>query len=258
MGLLSRVASMGTLDEMGNALVDRLTRIPQKNTTSDTALNMLKTYISFKAGACLFRDPAGYTSYSILGFGKEMVHIPLEVPSEHEEKFYKIPETNISELQDSGKADTYYWIFNLTAENPPGAILLLAENTGFYPETVNLILEKAGQVFLPFEKKKTKDSPGENETINAINEYFDDSGPFNCCIFNISGDGKVYDDMLLSVKSFGKLLPLRGNNFILLFPSAIDQTLLFHHLDKRFKINIVEQFLADTPQKALGYIQNYI
>jgi hypothetical protein len=96
------------------------------------------------------------------------------------------------------------------------------------------------------------------ETSLVINNFFDASGPFNCSIFSVSEDKETSDHILQSIDSFGKLLPLSENIFMLLFPSSIDHTLLLHHLDKRFHLNIVEQFSADAPQKVLDCIQNYI
>jgi hypothetical protein len=97
-----------------------------------------------------------------------------------------------------------------------------------------------------------------NYMANIVNAYFDASGPFNCCIFHAAAGEEVPDEILQSIEMFGKLLHIQENTFVLLFPSTIDHELLLHHLDKRFHLNIVEQFSADTPQKALECIQNYI
>ncbi len=257
MGLLSKAAAMTTLDETGKALVDRLTKLPRTHTLSDTALNMLRSYIPFKRGACLSRGTDAYVSFSILGFGLEKIHIPQALAAEHKEKWHKIPETNINELKDEGNEDSYYWIFHVTDVNPPEAMLLLSADAGFFPETVSRILEKAEAAFMPFEKNSSEDS-GKDEPADIINEYFDASGTFNCCIFSTSIDEETPDEILRSIKSFGRLLPLKGNTFILLFPLSIDHELLLHHLNKRFHLNIVEQFSADTPQKVLDCIQHYV
>ncbi len=60
-----------------------------------------------------------------------------------------------------------------------------------------------------------------------------------------------------SLEGFGELLPLKENAFLLLFPSSIGHVILLHHLNKSFHFDIVEQFLADAPQKVLECIQNY-
>ncbi|MDR2900065.1 MAG: hypothetical protein LBV20_00900 [Treponema sp.] len=91
-----------------------------------------------------------------------------------------------------------------------------------------------------------------------INNYFDASGPFNCCIFQSAEDATNSDHILQSIEMFGKLIHLQSNTFMLLFPLTIDHELLLHHLDKRFYLHVIDQFSADTAQKALSCIQNYI
>ncbi len=103
MGLLSKVMALTSLDETGQILIDNLIKLPRTLTLSDTALSMLKSYILFKAGACLRRDGNGYISYSILGFGLEELHISPEIPEGHSEKFYKIYETEIDEKDISSE-----------------------------------------------------------------------------------------------------------------------------------------------------------
>jgi hypothetical protein len=96
-----------------------------------------------------------------------------------------------------------------------------------------------------------------SETEHLINEYFHKSGALNCCIFTIIMHEETPDHMFQSVKNLGRLLPLRGNTFMLLFPLSIDHELLLHHLDKRFHLNIIEQFSTDTPRKVLACMQKY-
>jgi hypothetical protein len=92
----------------------------------------------------------------------------------------------------------------------------------------------------------------------TIDECFHEASCFHCCIFYFSHDEVNPDEMLESVESFGRLLPLERKTFLLLFPSSIDHKLLFYHLNKCFQLIIVEQFSADTPQKVLGCIQKYM
>jgi hypothetical protein len=253
MGLLSKVVSKTSLDEMGEALVDRLIRLPKTQTLSDTALNMLKTYVSFKAGACLVKEHDECVSYSIFGFGKDKIHISSEIISQHKKVFYKIHETDINEFHNSGNKSASFWVFHLSNETLPKAILVLSNEEKFSYKTINLILEKAASVFLPSEKKYS----ALNEAENIITKYYESSGPFNCCVFNIITNEKTHDHIFQSIKNFGELLPLRGNTFMLLFPFSIDHELLLHHLDKRFHLNIIEQFSTDMPQKAFMCIQKY-
>jgi hypothetical protein len=260
MGLLSKVfaktAAKTTLDEMGNALVDRLVRLPRTHALSDMALNMLKTYVSFKAGALLFRDDSAYKSYSILGFGKKEIQISLDVFTQNEESFMRIAETDITELKDCGKNDVYYWVFNLSDENLPQAILLLSGDADIHPEIIKGILEKTASVFLPFEKKQSENVQNDEITI-AVHDYFKISDSLHCCVFFAFLDEEIQNDLFLSVENFGKIFFLRENTFLLLFPISVDAELLIHHLNKDFAINVVEQFSADTVQKVLDAIQNY-
>lgn len=97
-----------------------------------------------------------------------------------------------------------------------------------------------------------------NEAEAIVNDFFDTSGPFNCCIFYASLHEGNPDHILQAIKSFGRLILLRENVFVLFFPLSVDHELLLYHLDRCFHLNVVEQFSADTPQKVLECIQHYI
>lgn len=97
-----------------------------------------------------------------------------------------------------------------------------------------------------------------NEMEKIITDFFHSSaGVVNCCVFNTAVNDETPRHIVQAVKSFGLLLHLRGNTFILLFPSSIDHELLLHHLDKHFRLNIIEQFSTDTPQKLFVSFQKY-
>jgi hypothetical protein len=117
------------------------------------------------------------------------------------------------------------------------------------------------------DKDETRDALND-DSINAshdhtdsaediINTYFDESGPFNCCLFQASIDD-INKSILQSINEFGKLLSLQENTLMLMFPLSIDHELLIHHLNKHFELNVVEQFSADTPQKVIESIQKYV
>jgi hypothetical protein len=118
-------------------------------------------------------------------------------------------------------------------------------------------IDETGEVLIEDEIKLpcTHDS-SDRESI--IKDFFDVSAILNCCIFHTSTDEEIFHQLLQAVEGFGKLLPLREHACILLFPSSVDHELLLHHLDKRFHLNVVMQFSADTPQKVLECIQKYI
>ena len=190
MGLLSKAANSGvnvefTLDEMGMALKERISRLSTNRHTPYTALNLLKTYCPFMAGICLSLKDGVYTSYTSVGMGVEKVSFPEEnlshlttleqsegqIKQQVPEGFTRPGEEAIIPFfkfsADTGKSlgiknygeDSVFWVFNLgkpgvTSPEAWHGIMILCvqgkngENASFDPKSAAAIIEGNNDKFL--------------------------------------------------------------------------------------------------------------
>jgi hypothetical protein len=129
---------------------------------------------------------------------------------------------------------------------------------GLLSKVIAMTDELTEEVLVDKDAAKLPQTHALADAESIVKEYFDASGSFNCCVFHTSLQEESPDHILESIESFGRLIVLQENTFMLLFPSSIDHELLLYHLDKRFHLNIIEQFSADAPQKVLECIHNYL
>ncbi|MDR2073481.1 MAG: hypothetical protein LBP60_08635, partial [Spirochaetaceae bacterium] len=153
MGLLSKAAtnpSPPALDEMGAVLCSRLLSLGPGSTRAETAMTLLKAYGSFSAGLCLVLKEGSYVLYASVGAGTGAAGFSQEGLSPLQGKTYYSVDYTIS--GDFDPSPLRFWAFPLVPvqDRYPQAILMVGENQdSFSGETIEAVLEKAGEVFLP-------------------------------------------------------------------------------------------------------------
>ncbi|MDR1177525.1 MAG: hypothetical protein LBK64_01720 [Spirochaetaceae bacterium] len=257
MGLLSRVAlnDNGTgpvkqgsasslpkvLDEMGEALAERITRLPRSPSRAESALNLLKPYIGFKAAFCAVEEGDRYIPYAAAGistgkagFDKKDVVISgglerLDIPASP----YRI------------------WAFALGNS----CVLFLYENpeNPFTVPSAGSLLAKIQAALLPFtgRAEKTAENPGVEDFVSA---YYRDKGPFRGLV--LAGDAGLVPT-LTAVLSSGRVTELAPGVCLLLYPKPLNEKLIVHRLTESFGVKVLSGFEASGIAGALDHIEQY-
>ena len=196
MGLLSRAADRTVLlplDEMGQALQERIRRLPQNKTTPYTALSLLKAYGAFQAGICLSLKNDIYSSYASVGIGIEKISIPREKIWSREiasKKYFRFDSEQSIGMKNR-KDNFIYWVFPLQADilsasadnntEPWAALVILAvadsaeshsaeANSAFNPQSVSVILEGISDKLLMQTSHKSSEATPEADSEKEVPE----------------------------------------------------------------------------------------
>ena len=112
-----------SLDEMGIALKERISRLKDESGTPYTVLSLLKAYGNFQSALCLALNNGAYSVIASLGIFRENILIPIEsIWSSENAKlpFFRLEAEKKQEFSLS-EEDSDYWIIPLSA---PGASCL--------------------------------------------------------------------------------------------------------------------------------------
>jgi len=306
MGLLSRAggqavaasATVEMLDEMGQALKERLGRLPQKKSTPYTALSLLKAYGAFQAGICLSLNEGNYSSYASVGLGIERLSIPQEqIWSEEnaQARYFKLDSQKSLDIKNAEK-DLIYWVFPLESPayntiEPWRAIMILGalESSGFKPEPVSAILgDVADKMVLPISREASEPDSSESYSVESFSvepmpeisaaESFDHGKPdtveekialfhqtyldFNCIVLENPAAEPVKADFCEKVSVMldkaGTVIPLASDHPLILFPIAMDRELIAHRLSKTLNTKLLLSFEANNPENVITRIESMI
>jgi hypothetical protein len=269
MGLLSRVASnedaLGftqsgsasgssqVLDAMGEALAERITRLPPSPSRAESALNLLKPYISFQAAFCAALEGDRYVPYAAAGIDISKAGLDKKDLVFSGTGFEKLP---VPPFQA--------WAFNLGNS----CVLVLCENPA-NPFTLSLaesLLGKIRSAFLPFrDKPRSAADPrgGQSAGPSAadtsgiqgfVSTYYRDKGPFRGLVLTSEkGTGPELKGALLT----GRITELAPDLCLLLYPKPLNEKLIIHRLTESFGVKVLFSFEASGVTEALRQIEHY-
>jgi hypothetical protein len=294
MGLLSKAGFQSVpepppaTDEMGNALRDRILRIPAGETAADTALNLLKAYASFHAGICFSRSGTVFTPYASTGIVNEKLSIPCDEIDAAIQPGMNYAAVDVPELKElSGEG--MIWIFLLDAEKIH--YLLLAEDnfTALDPQSLYPLIKDISKVLIPSVPSKSSRTskppvpsvPSEKRSFlkqgqkvqkalvvsplgvtSGIKKYHGSHAAFQGIVVEMTdeySDSADFAPVLSTITaSLGEVLPLPSRFCLVLVPGETDRELLAHRLSKSLKTRTPFQFRADSPDKALKLLHAYL
>ncbi|MDR1211835.1 MAG: hypothetical protein LBK40_06355 [Spirochaetaceae bacterium] len=258
MGLLSRVAlnDSGTgpvrqgsafdlpkvLDEMGEALADRIMRLPPSPSRSESALNLLKPYIGFKAAFCAAGEGDRYVAYAAAGISAGK--------AEFDKKDVVLSGEGLEKL-DIPASPYRIWAFAL--EN--SGVLFLYEDPAnpFTVPSAGSLLAKIKAALLPFtgRAEKAAGNPGVEDFISA---YYRDKGPFRGLV--LAGDTGLLPTLAETLAP-ARITGLAPGVCLVLYPKPLNEKLMIHRLTESFGVKVLSGFEASGIAEALGHIENY-
>jgi hypothetical protein len=267
MGLLHRAAAkekaaldyavISELDDMGQALAERILRLPRSASRAESALNLLKPYISCQSGFCSSLNGEAYVPYAAAGIDRTEAVLNTKDLAPLKKGFAKV----------SAPAPFRLWAFPL--EN--NSALFLNENPAkaFNPSLTGALLEKIKPALLPPEKsskiqqlKKEVEFEADNTLEDLVSAYYRNNGPFHLLILcRDDGQGSSGADFCRTLShslSFGEVIPVKDDTCLLLFPKPLNPMLVSHRLSKSFGAKALLRFEASGIREALTCIQNYL
>jgi hypothetical protein len=264
MGLLSRIACKENvpdliksgaafdpgeaLDEIGEALAERIARLPRSPSRAESALNLLKPYISFQAGFCAVLERERYVPYAVVGID----------PGEagFDKKDVVLSERGLEKL--SLPFSPYQtWAFDLGNSS----VLFLRENPA-NPFTVlpaSSLLEKIRTALLPVTNRGQ--DAGENAGASGIegfvSAYYRDKGPFRGLVLGSAQGEAGLLQALEKVLSSARITQLTPDTCLILYPKPLSEKLIAHRLKESFGVKVLFSFEASGVTEALNCIENY-
>jgi len=295
MGLLSKASSQGVeapvslvaegqkkdfaLDEMGEALRERLGRLPQNKSTPNTALTLLKAYGAFHTGLCLSLGDGNYSGYASVGLGLEKLSIPAGAIWSGENaqaKFFKIDSPESLGITNS-EQNFIYWVFPLDSsvhntKEPWGAVMILgaSESSGFNPEPISIILDDvADKMVFPASEEDAAsvapevsftlafDSGQQNTVENEVTLFHRLYLDFNCIVLeNPAAESGFCEKVSAIINKAGTVIPLASDRPMILFPIALDRELIAHRLSKTLNTKPLLSFEANNPENVFTRINS--
>ena len=302
MGLLLKASTSETeqgtessLDEMGKALKERIRRLPQKKTTPDTALSLLKAYGAFQSGICLALKNGTYSSYASVGLGVEKISIPqgkIWSAEKAGKKYFRLDagvETpHINDAMPSAKntkEELIFWIFPLDSSDlksadsksakPWDGIMILGvseQNCNFNPQAISdIISDIADKILIRLDQETLETSSGikfaglsASAIEEKINQFQQACRFFNCIILENPGLGNGGDKAEFCervsgiIGMTGTVIPLSQGRPMILFPSSIDRELVVHRLSKNLKTRALLSCETNSPESVLNQIDSML
>ncbi|MDR2608287.1 MAG: hypothetical protein LBC57_07830 [Treponema sp.] len=256
---------------MGEALKNRILRLPRSNSTVDTALNLLKAYGPFQAGFCFTLSAGEYVCYASSGAGKGKLHFPLERIPENTGDYRRLEDN----LNGTVPAGCRAWFFPLDRKNPCQNLFLCVEEGGLNPESLMLLLRELGEVLSPRQKaspgKKggllergmtkrsmisTEEKSGGLETV-IRRSMEGENGVGGIILKDNKGKKNFPSAVSRAVSSLGNMFLLPDSTCLVLVPVNIDQELLAHRLSKSLDAKTVLRFEADSAGKVLEILKSF-
>jgi hypothetical protein len=275
MGLLSKAAVQFNpqLDEMGQVLRDRILRLPRKSTAPDTALSLLKAYVSFHSALCFALSGGSYTSYASSGSGEEKISVPTEklFNQSRGDDFFSLKGEELFSGAPAKGLEGELWCFPLDRGTPWHHVFLLSaeKSASFSPENTRIILSEIQAVLIPpsgaapAKAKETSSSAEENDTGAIIDAYQKDNPTFQCIVMGgakkngalSAGINKLAAGM---VSYFGSVHPLPRGACLILIPGDMDGEMVAHRLEKSMKTKAACSFAAESSAQALKLLKPYL
>jgi hypothetical protein len=274
MGLLSKAAVQFDphLDGMGQVLRDRILRLPRKSTTPDTALSLLKAYISFHSALCFALSAGGYESYASSGSGEKKISVLTEklFNQSRGDDFFSLNGEELFSGAPAKGMEGELWCFPLDNGTPWHHVFLLSaeKNSGFNPENTRTILSEIREVLVPPSgaapaKPKENMSAEEKNTGAIIDAYQKDNPTFLCIVMGgakksgalSAGINKITAGM---VSYFGSVHPLPRGACLVLIPGDMDGELVAHRLEKSMETKAACCFRAESSAQALKLLKPYL
>jgi hypothetical protein len=283
MGLLSRAANAApALDELGEALKDRILRIPSGSGSVDTALSLLKAYGAFQTGYCFSLSGDVYTCYASTGTIREKISIDRRrIPQGRNGDYFRSPD-----LVPQGDES---WIFPLDDKKTHLNFILLTTKKGtlFYPEEMALIIRNVRSVLLPRGEKGPPEDGKNTESSSsgllqegqkkrrlmevspagieeAIGSYYKNHSEVYGFVLEMGESGGWDDSSQFAgeirrvISSLGEVFPLPSLYCLVLVPVFVDWELLARHLSKSLKIKTPFHFKANSTNNALKLLHSYL
>jgi len=279
-----------SLDEMGNALSERIRRLSSNSSTPYTALSLLKAYGAFQSGICLFQKDGVYFSYTSVGMGVDKISIPqIKIWSEDKSQlpYFKL-DSELNLGTSAGHEHLAYWIFPLvpakgSSTEPWGEVIILgvAENSElFNPKSISAIISNVADKFLIGAKRALSESAGNTNTPaqssyksgtedtdtlkEKIADYHHIYPELNCILLELPEaiDEVEKADFCKKVSNMlsmtGTVLSLPGGLPLILLPNQVDRDLIAHRLSKSLKTKSLMSFEADSPENVYSEIQSLL
>jgi hypothetical protein len=268
MGLLHRAAAKETsaldntvffeLDDMGQALAGRILSLPRSASRAESALNLLKPYISFQSGFCSSLAGEDYIPYAAAGIDRTAARLSKNKLGPLKGGFEKL---------DLAPDPFQLWAFPLGN----GPVLFLNENLSnpFNASLTEALVEKIkpallppanGPTFLPVNAAESGEKDNMEELISA---YYRNNGPFHILIvcrdssLPEKNDADFFETLSYSL-SFGKVIPVKADTCLLLFPKPLNPLLVSHRISHSFGVKELLCFEAPNIREALNRIQDYL
>jgi hypothetical protein len=276
MGLLSKAAvkTDPVLDEMGKVMRDRILRLPRADNTPETALNLLKAYLSFRSAFCLSLSEDGYETYA--SSGAASLKIPVKkIFSPERSDFFCIESDSLFSAQGiTGRV----WIFPLDSEKPWRHLFLISadEKTGFSAENTAAMLAEIGETLVPpgsagaaSPRSGDAESDASGEKLFGAGQDTAEEKDLQSLLEKFAAAHKTFQGIVLNAKNgasgkrnltklvsnmvchTGVACALPGGGCLVLVNDDIDRELLAHRLAKNTKTKALLQFSADSAAGAL-------
>ncbi|MDR1586125.1 MAG: hypothetical protein LBS57_01570 [Treponema sp.] len=269
MGLLSKAAvkTNPVLDEMGKVLRDRILRLPTADNTPETALNLLKAYLSFHRALCLSLSKDSYESYASSGAVTGPVKIPVKKifsPERDVDFFCAESDGFFSDQGITGRV----WVFPLDSEKPWRHVFLLSEEgkPGFNAESTAALLAETGEKLIPSGRPaadgaspRAGDADGGKDVWNLLEKFAGACKAFHGIVLDAkNGTADLTKLVSKMLRYTGEAAALPGGNCLVLVNDSIDRELLAHRLAKNIKTRALLQFGADSAAGALKELKPYL
>ena len=268
-----------SLDEMGQALGERIRRLEEGGTTPFTALNLLKAYAAFQTGICLSLKDGVYTAHTSVGMDSENISVPENGIWSGERagsSFFRLKSFSYA---GTNQENLTYWVFPLDSKKPWNEIMILGAEAGFNPGSVSVIISGTAQKFRADSDMDNSESitelyspdfnPGESSREQdalerQIEEYNLTHSEFHCLLLEIPVSSNEVEKNEFSGKvtkmltGTGNVCTLKNGCPLILLPKTTDRDLIAHRLLKCFNARPLASFRANNPGNVLSKIQSLL
>ena len=240
--------SSSSVDAMGEALIERVLRLPYSPSTPNAALSLLKAYASFRSALCLHREAESYRSYASLGLCSEDIRVPSDTVDSIVSRYAEYEPFPSMELIDGCyDPQSKLSFFILDHQKPPNDILVIENDSSQAPGFQKNILSQCKSRLACFDdiQKKQKTPPPLDVMIrDAFTAYASERKQFQCMVLEYEPNTQLFVQLQGVTSSFGVAYELAAHRAFLFFPLGIDTELVTHRLRKSLGVSVLESVVV--------------
>ncbi|MCL2094314.1 MAG: hypothetical protein FWH12_09015 [Treponema sp.] len=258
-----------SLDDIGEALKERINGLQVSENTPYTVLSLIKTYCAFQWAVCLSLRESHYLAYASIGLDTDNIKIPLDLIWKNnleDEVFFSLDHIRdrivISNVKEQG-----IWGFPILSrerkKNSPwdGILVMSVSDPSFQAAVIPALLGGASDKIL---YQGSKNNAHTNRTLQGMLQHYMEHHPvFNCILFEnpVLVEGQypesMYDNIAAMIGEAGVVIPMPDERPLVLLPIKIDRELLLHRISKSLHAEPLISFESNNISTALSRINSF-